>query len=64
MGRVIGSDNYVDSCRFPHGLDSLSLMERGEVTSTSGRPQQGGRKNIRVRRLKPNRLVGVLSERE
>lgn len=39
---MIGFDNYVDSHRFPHGLDPLSLIESEEVTSTSGRPQQCG----------------------
>ena len=38
MGQVIGFDNCVDSRRFPHDSDPLSLIEREGVTSTSGRP--------------------------
>ena len=56
-------DNCINLRRFLHGLNPLSLMERG-VTSTSGRPQQGGWKNTRVKRLRPDRPVGVLSKWE
>lgn len=37
-------------------------MEKGEVVSTSGRPQQSGQKNTRVEHLRPKRPVAVLSE--
>ena len=56
-------DNCINLRRFLYGLNPLSLMERG-VTSTSGRPQQGGWKNTRVKRLRPDRPVGVLSKWE
>ena len=56
-------DNCINLRRFLHGLNPLSLMERG-VTSTSGMPQQGGWKNTRVKRLRPDRPVGVLSKWE
>ena len=59
---MIGFDNCVDLRRFPHGLDPLSIMTRGGFASTSGRPQQSGRKNIRVGHLRLKHPVGVLSE--
>ena len=39
-------------------------MAMGGVTFTSRRPQQSGRKNTRVGRLRPERPVGVLYELE
>ena len=36
---MIGSDNCVDPCRFPHGLDPLNIMEGERVTFTNGIPQ-------------------------
>ena len=41
-----GSDSCVNPCRFPHGPDPFDLMDRGLVTSTSGRPQKGGQKKM------------------
>ena len=64
MGRVIGSNNCIVPHRFPHDLDPLSIMARGGVASTNGRPQQSGRKNTRVRHLRLERPVSVLFERE
>ena len=59
---MIGFDNCVDPRRFPHGLDPLSIMARGGVVSTSGRPQQSGQKNTRVGHLRLEHPVGVLFE--
>ncbi|KAL6348170.1 hypothetical protein AAG906_002788 [Vitis piasezkii] len=39
-------------------------MDRGGVTSTNGRPQQGGRKNARVGHSRPDRLIEDLSKQE
>ena len=39
-------------------------MDRGGVTSTNGRPQQGGQKNARVGHSRPDRPIGDLSEQE
>nr|CAN83379.1 hypothetical protein VITISV_040726 [Vitis vinifera] len=39
-------------------------MAKGEVVSTSGRPQQNGQKNTRVGHLRPKRPVAVLSEQK
>ena len=61
---MIGSDNCVDPCRFPHGPNPLSLMERERVTFTSEIPQRSGRKNIRGRCLRSEHPIGVLSKRE
>ena len=45
---MIGSENCVDSCKFSHDPYPYDLMDKGKVTSTSRRPQQGGWKNARV----------------
>ena len=61
---MIGSDNCVVPCRFPHRPNTYDLMDRGGVTSTNGRPQQGGQKNARVGHSRPDRPIGDLSEQE
>ena len=45
---MIGSENCVDSCKFSHYPYPYDLMDKGKVTSTGRRPQQGGWKNARV----------------
>ena len=59
--RVIGSENCIDSCRFPHGPYPYDLMDKGEVTSTSRR---GGWKNARARHFRPDRQVRDLFKQE
>lgn len=61
---MIGSDNCIDPHRFPRDPNPLGIMARGGVASTSERPQQSGRKNTKVRYLRSERPVGVLSEWE
>lgn len=61
---MIGSNNCVDPHRFPHGLDLSNLMDKGGIISTNEKPQQGGRKNARVERSRPDHSVGDMFERE
>lgn len=64
MDRVISFDNCVDPRRFPHDPNPFSLMDRGGVISTSGKPQQGIPKNARFGHPRSDLLVGELFERE
>lgn len=58
------AERQIGQSRFPHDPNPLNLMAKGEVVSTSGRPQQNGQKNTRVGHLRPKRPVAVLSEQK
>lgn len=58
------AERRIGQRRFLHNPDPLSLMEKGEVVSTNGRPQQSGQKNTRVGHLRPKRPVAILSEQK
>ncbi|RVW77795.1 hypothetical protein CK203_063766 [Vitis vinifera] len=55
--------NPSNSIWFPHRPNTYDLMDRGGVTSTNGRPQQGGQKNARVGHSRPNRQLGLVRAR-
>ena len=63
---MINSNNCIVPHKFLHDPDPLNMMARRGVTSTSGsdRPQKSGRQTTRVGRLRSERPISLISERE